>query len=211
MRNKMIEAFLSPADREAVAAAVRAAEARTSAEIVPMVVGASDSYPKAELACAVAVGLAAGIVLTMACASRNMWLFLLFFSLFALAAFEAAKRLPRLKRLFLSRQRARHETRQAAQAAFYAHGLTGTRQRNAVLVYISVFEQLVFLLPDTGLAGSLGRPALDALAADLGRGIARGRQREALLACIDALAGLLAPHFPPRPDDANEIKDLILI
>lgn len=208
---KLVSAFFSPADREAIVAAVAAAESRTSAEIVPMVVEASDDYPKAELACAVAMGLCAGLVLCLAFGTRNLWLFLLFSGVFALAGFETAKRCPDVKRLFVSKARRLAETKQAAQAAFFTHGLTETKQRNAVLVYISVFERLVFIQPDKGLVGRLDAAALDAAAVALTRGIAAGRQKEALLACLDTLAGLLAPHFPPSPGDTDEIKNLILI
>ena len=208
---KLVETFLPRDDREAVVAAVRAAEARTSAEIAPMVVGASDDYPKADLACALAVGLTAGVLLSLAFGGRGLWLFLLFFGLFALAGFEAAKRAPAIKRLFVSRERLLHETRQAAQAAFFVNGLTETRERNAVLVYVSVFERLVFLQPDSGLAGKLDPRALDAATAALTAGIAQGRPAAAIIACIDTLAALLAPPYPPRGDDANEIKDLILL
>lgn len=208
---KLLDAFLSPADREAVVAAVRAAEARTSAEIVPMVVGASDTYPKAELACAVTIGLLAGVLCNLVFGARGMWLFLMFFGLFSLAGFEAAKRLPRLKRLFISPERARHETLVAAQAAFYAQGLTRTREQNAVLVYVSVFERLVFILPDPSLAGKLDQGTLDAATAALTAGIGQGRQATALAATITSLADALAPLYPPRPDDANELKDLILL
>lgn len=208
---KLLNAFLSPADQETVVAAVRAAEARTSAEIVPMVVGASDSYPKADLACAITVGLTAGIFGNLALGGRGTFVFLILFGVFALAAFEAAKRTPALKRLFVSRERALHETRQAAQAAFFNHGLTETRQRNALLIYVSVFEHLVFLQPDTGLAGKLDPQALDSVTTALTKGIAEGRQAAALVAAITTLADLLAPHFPPRADDTNEIRNLILI
>jgi putative membrane protein len=208
---KLLNAFLSPDDQKKIVAAVRAAEASTSAEIVPMVVGASDSYPKAELACAVAVGLVVGVLGNLAFGGQGMWLFLLFFSVFSLAAFEAAKRTPGLKRLFVSRERALHETKQAAQAAFFTHGLTKTRERNAVLVYVSVFEHLVFIQPDTGLAGTLDQRSLDALAAVLTEGIGQGKQAAALVSTIEKLAAILAPHFPPREGDTNELKDLILI
>jgi putative membrane protein len=208
---KLVDAFLPPADREAVVAAVVAAEARTSAEIVPMVVEASDDYPKAELACAVATGLCAGLVLCLAFGTRNLWLFLLFYGLFALAGFEAAKRSPAVKRLFVSRTRVLAETRQAAQAAFFTHGLTETRQRNAVLVYISVFERLVFIEPDRRLAGILDPAALDAATAALTQGIAQSRQGQAIIQCVNTLADLLAPHFPPAPADTDEVKNLILL
>lgn len=203
--------FLSEAEKDRVLAAVRAAEARTSAEIVPMVVGASDSYPKAELACAVAVGLLAGVMLSLVGGTRGMWLFLLYFGLFALAGFQAAKRLPALTRLFVSPGRARHETLQAAQAAFYVHKLADTRERNALLVYVSVFERLVFLLPDSGLAGKLDDRTLRAAAATLSDGIRQGRQAEALAHTITALADALAPLFPPRADDVNELSDIIVL
>ena len=208
---KLVDAFLSPADREAVAAAVVAAEKRTSAEIVPMVVGASDSYPKADLACAVAVGLSAGLLLCLAFGTRNMWLFLLFFGLFAIIAFEAAKRLPDLKRPFVSGERALLETKQAAQAAFFNHGLTETTERNAILIYVSVFERLVFIQPDVGLAGKLAAGDLDAATAALTAGIAKGEQATALIACVNTLADRLAPLFPPTEADDDAIKNLILL
>jgi putative membrane protein len=208
---KLADAFLSPADREAVVGAVAAAEKQTSAEIVPMVVGTSDDYPKADLACAVAVGLTAGLLLCLAFGTRNMWFFLLFFGIFALLGFEAAKRTPALKRLFVARDRALAETRQAAQAAFFNHGLTETKARNAVLIYVSVFERLVFIQPDSGLAGSLDPRVLDAATAALTQGIAQGRQAAALAGCVDTLAGHLAPHFPPADNDTDEIKNLIVI
>jgi len=208
---KIVDAFLSPADRDVIAAAVAAAEKRTSAEIVPMVVGASDDYPKAELACAMAVGLTAGLLLCLAFGTRNLWVFLLFFGIFALIAFETAKRAPAVKRLFVSRERALIETKQAAQAAFFSHGLTETAGRNAVLIYVSVFERLVFIQPDVGLAGKLVARDLDAATAALTAGIAKGRQTAALTACIDALADQLALQFPPASADSDEIKNLILI
>lgn len=208
---KLVSAFLSPADREMVVAAVRAAEARTSAEIMPMVIGMSDTYPKAELACAVTCGLLAGVVGTLAMGSRNMWLFLLFFGIFSLIAFEAAKRLPGLKRAFVSSERARHETRQAAEAAFYAHGLACTSGRNAVLVYVSVFEHLVFILPDAGLAGRLDPKILAAATEALTEGIRKGRPAVALAATVATLADVLAPLYPPAPGEANTLADLILL
>lgn len=208
---KLVQTFLSQADRKRVVAAVRAAEARTAAEIVPMVVGASDTYPKAELACAVTCGLVAGVVCTLAAGSRSMWLFLLFFGLFSLAAFEAAKRLPALKRLFVSPERARHETLQAAEAAFYAHGLACSSGHGAVLVYVSVFEHLVFILPDAGLAGTLDPAALAAATEALTAGIRQGRQATALAEAVTTLADVLAPLYPPIPDKANTLKDLILL
>uniref|UniRef100_I2Q0E9 Putative membrane protein n=1 Tax=Desulfovibrio sp. U5L TaxID=596152 RepID=I2Q0E9_9BACT len=208
---KLVQTFLSPADRERVVAAVRAAEARTAVEIVPMVVGASDTYPKAELACAVTCGLVAGLACTLAAGSRSMWLYLLFFGLFSLAAFEAAKRLPALKRIFVSPERARHETRQAAEAAFHTHGLACTAGRHAVLLYVSVFEHLVFILPDAGLAGKLAPSTLAAATDALAAGIRRGRQAEALSEAVATLAEALTPLYPPLPDQANALKDLILL
>lgn len=208
---KLVDTFLSPADRDAVVAAVGVAEKRTAAEIVPMVVGTSDDYPKADLACAVAVGLSAGLLLCLVFGTRNLWLFLLFFGIFALIGFEAAKRLPAVKRLFVARDRALRETRQAAQAAFINHGLTETKARNAVLIYVSVFERLVVLQPDTGLIGKLEAKVLDAATAALTQGIAQGRQTQALTACIGTLADHLAPHYPPTTDDTDELKNLILL
>lgn len=207
---KLATQFLAEADRNAIRDAVRAAEAKTSAEIVPMIVGASDSYPKAQLACAVTVGLVCAVLACLAGGTRNMWVFLAFFGVFALLGFQAAGRLPALVRPFVSPARADHETLQAAQAAFYSQGLTRTRERNALLVYVSVFERLVFLLPDTGLAGKIDARELDATAEALSAGIRGGRPAEAIAAAVARLAQALAAAFPPREDDVNEIKDLIL-
>lgn len=208
---RLADAFLSPAEREQVVAAVRAAEAQTSVEIVPMVVGASDSYPKAELACALCLGLVGGILCALVFGTRGIWLYLLYFGILALAGFQAAKRLSWLKRPFVSKARARHETLTAAQAAFYAQGLTAGADRGVLLVYISVYERLVFLLPDAVLAAGLPPGILEIATATLTAGIRQGRQTQALVGVIGDLAASLAQRHPPRPGDANVLRDLILL
>ena len=70
---------------------------------------------------------------------------------------------PKFARLLLDAHRAEVEARQYAESLFLSRELFATRGRAGVLLLVSMFEQQVVLLPDTGLRKRLGREAQQAI------------------------------------------------
>lgn len=117
---------------------------------------------------------------------------------------------PGLKRRFISRHEIDVEVEEAAITAFFRHGLYRTRDANGVLLFISVFERKVWLLADKGIHAKVPQAEWDALVAQVSGGIGRGERSRAICDAVEAIAGLLQAHFPIKPDDTNELRDLIV-
>ena len=210
------EKFLTPAAREDITRAVRDAEGLTSGEIVPMIVSSSAPYPMAAVTGGVLLALPLALLLTSPLASyfwfdpRDMWLFLALFIPLYLIAHQAVKRIPRLKRLFVSKAQMEEEVREAAVTAFFSEKLHKTKDENGILLFISVFERKVWILADAGINARIDRDRWQGLVELITKGIRDGRQSEALCQAIRQVGDILKEHFPLQPDDINELRDLII-
>jgi putative membrane protein len=208
--------FLSGDDRDKISAAVQAAEKRTSGEIVPMVVSASYHYPMADVIGAAAICLPLAIVLTHLIGSglwiggQNLWLFLGLFALLFPACYLLVGRTPALKRHFVSRREMDEEVQEAAVTRFYQEGLYRTRDETGVLIFISVFERRVWVLADRGINAKVEPGQWDGVVATIVAGIRQRRPADAICAAVQTVADILQAHFPVRPDDTDELRNIIV-
>ncbi len=209
MRNT-VASMLSETDRSAVAASVAEAERRTSAEIAIVLADSSSDYGRASTAGAMSLGLIAATLLALILGWNSMWLFLLLFALLYPAARLLIHRFPVLKRLFITDAELDEEVMEAASVAFHEHGLSLTREQNAVLVYLSAFEHRVRIMADTGLAAKEMQADFDSVASELAGSMRQGRAAQGLCVAVRRLGGLAAAHYPPRPDDTNELRNVIV-
>jgi putative membrane protein len=202
--------FLSPAAREAARRAVVEAEAETSAEIVVSVRRLSGRYREADYLFGFAVSLLALLALLFLPQEFPLWVFAPDVALgFAAGAF-ACSRLPPLRRLLTSPRVREANVRQASRAAFLDGGLSRLPRRNAVLVYVGLFERRVDVVADVGI--DTGPPdahwseALDGLA-----GALRPRpDYERFLAALRGMGRALGRVHPRSEDDVNELPDEVL-
>jgi putative membrane protein len=206
--------LLSDADREAVRAAVAEAEKRTSGEIVPYVVPASDAYPNAIWKGA-AFGALAGPLLALAL--HRLWdlwgshfeLWLLVPSAAGAAiGFLLAAFVPPVKRWLAGDEMLELRTRQRAEMAFLEEEVFRTRERTGILLFLSLFEHRVVVLADSGIHTLVQPGQWDGIAAAIASSIRAGRAREALLEAIRSCGDLLERHgVARRADDVNELPD----
>ncbi len=180
--------------------AVGRIEDGTRAEIVVVAAARSGSYR--DLAIAVGGG-AAWIVLLLALflppVISPIWVALevplagiLFAWLF--------DRTPALLRPLASARRREAQVASAARAAFVEQELGGTRERNGVLVYVSLLERRVVVLPDAGADAAIPSARWNGVRWNVDT-------TEGLLAGLEEVGRILAAAFPIRPGDRNEIPD----
>lgn len=207
--------FLSEADKEKIRAAVQLSEGKSSGEIVPLVITASYSYPMADVIGAFALSFPPAILLTpfvgghLWVGPQNMWIFIGLFGLFFWLFHELVKRIPWLKRLFISRKQIEDEVREAAVKRFFEEGLYRTRDETGVLIYISILERKVWVLADRGINEKVPPSRWDGIVTDIIIGIKEKRQADAISDAILEIGNVLATHFPKQLDDKNELVDLI--
>ena len=142
---------LSDQEAEAIVNAVRRAEARTGAQIVPLVVERSHEYPAAVVLGALALALAGATPLAWRLGG-SMWLFLALLAGGFFAGLGVMRLWPGARRPFVSRTELQEEVEEAAAAAWLRHGFPRGGEAREALLYVSVFERRAVILPSPAVA-----------------------------------------------------------
>ncbi len=99
--------------------------------------------------------------------------------------------------------------RDAAFMLFYDRGLDRTRESNGVLIYLSLFERRVVVIGDRNIHAKMGDAYWRTVRDLIISGIRAGDLRGGIVAAVESCGKALAEHFPPRPDDVNELPDRV--
>ena len=205
--------FFSQADRDAIQAAVRGAESRSSGEIVPYVVERSDEYQNA-----LWKGAALGALLgPMAAFALQRWSPIWGIPLGIWIALPAPlggaigyllALLPPVRRWMAGEHALDARARRRAAVAFLDQEVFRTRQRTGILLFVSLFERRVVLLADSGIHQKVEEGAWEAITRRLAGGLRGGRPGPALAEAIQACGELLERHGVERQaDDRDELSN----
>lgn len=206
--------FFSQADLDAVQAAVREAEERTSGEIVPYVVEQSDDYPTAAWK-----GAALGALLfPMAALALYRWSSLwglhlgywiaLPAPLGAAVGYLLSDWLPPVRRWMAGEPVLESRARRRAAVAFVDQEVFKTRDRTGILLFLSLFERRVVLLADAGIHQKVEAGKWDEITRRLAEGIRQGRPGPALVEAVRACGEVLEQHgVERRHDDTDELAN----
>jgi putative membrane protein len=209
---------LTQEERARVQQAVAAAERLTSAEIVPMIVMRSGLYRDARYRAGLT---AAGAVLTTLVTVEAAWLpwgwhaanaaWLLLATLITYGIGHWLARLEPIIRLFTPADRMRHKVKLRAERAFAQHGLSRTRDRNGLLIMISLLEHQVYVLADQPLFELAPAGLWDQIVLEIVGPVKTGDVIGGLCRGIERAGILLAQYCPPRPgDNPNELPDELI-
>jgi putative membrane protein len=211
--------FLSEAERRSVEACVAEVEKNTSGEIVPMVVSSSYHYPMSNMIGGLIFALLISVSVTLAYSfqrawggvtAMDLWLFPAVFAVSFLIFHELVKRIPGLKRIFVTRAEITEEVEEAALTSFYRNGLNNTRDRTGILVFISVFERRAYVLADEGINAKVDSAVWQEVVDLVVTGIRQRRQADGICAAIRRCGSLIQEHFPIKKDDTDELDNLIV-
>ena len=211
--------LISRADADAVEARIAAVEAHTGVQVVTTIVGKSDAYPEIPWkAFGIGISIAAlavgviDVVRPSWTTSALVWVHLVATLAVGASCALLAMFVPSFGRWFLRDTRGLAEVRQHAQAHFLARELFATSGRTGLLVFVSVYEHCVVILPDVGLAQRVGGDAWDVAIARMTPLLRAGRSGAALLEGLAAIETLLGERglrggvdatntFPDRPTE----------
>ena len=216
--------YFTDEEKARIEEAVREAERKTSAEVVPALATASGRYDRAEDIFGLVLGLVALSVcwLSFQEVTPASWSGRPVMSLglgavlgIVLAGFVVgaivAGNVGWLRALFTSRSEMRDETLARARQVFASHKVYATEGGTGVLIYVSLFERMAAVIAEEAVVEQIGREALDGVRDTLVEGLRRGDACEAFRAAIRQAADLLAPALPRQDDDVNELPDPLVI
>ena len=210
--------------RRRIDQAVAAAESKTSAELVPVVVTASGRYDRAEDIIGLWFGLVVMIVLWLLLprqsAEPGSWggipllLEMLLLVAGVVLAFiggaAAGSRVAWLRHLFTPRNEMRDDVAARAREIFFDNRVHHTAGGTGLLVYVSLFEHMAAIIADQVVLDKLGQTALDELCAQLTEGLHGGNPTDAICAVLQSAGQRLAAVLPRAEDDINELSDALV-
>jgi len=97
----------------------------------------------------------------------------------------------------------------AAERAFDRLDVARTRARNGVLVFIVPSRHQVIVLPDDEATARVDPAVFERVASLIAARCSHGEGTEGIVDAVQLLADVLAVEFPVRPDDHNELPDLV--
>jgi uncharacterized membrane protein len=99
------------------------------------------------------------------------------------------------------------DPRAAAERQFGRLGVSRTRGRNGVLIFVAPRRRKLVVLGDVGVQEKVAPDLWETVIARMAADFRRGEPTAGLVAGIELLAAALAAAFPPRPDDVNELTN----
>lgn len=194
--------------------AIKAAEARSSGEIVPVFARQSSFYEMALWRGGFILALFKGLLLVVLNEITDillfmppyLWIIFVFSSGIIGAAFVV--QIPSLKRLLIGRKTLHARVVDQAQNMFYQQNVSFTEQRTGILLYISFFEKMAVILPDVGIAELVPEDAWESIIRNLTTHLKQGQTIEGITAAIQSCGKLLEDsHIQIADDDGNELSD----
>jgi putative membrane protein len=195
-------------DYEAVAAAIREAEKKTSGQIVCVLAHASSRYVHIPILWAIALALFVPWPLIDFTPLSVQRIFLIQLGVFIVAGLIFSW-MP-LRLLLVPRALQRSRAHRAAIEQFVIRSISHTRNRTGILIFVSLAEHYARIIADEGIAAKVPaaewQAAVDALIAHM-----RDNRIAAGFAAAVAQCGeVLARHAPPD-GSPNELPDRLYI
>jgi putative membrane protein len=198
--------LLSAEETARVAEHVAAAERGTAGEIVVVLAERSAGYERQRAAVSFATTLLVAVALYRFVPElHELWL-LCGQAPLALVVWWLSGRRP-LTRLLAPRAVQADAVRARSRQVFIEHGVTETRERSGVLLFLSEMERRVELLADRGIHERVGAELWQALVDDVVAEIRGGHAADGITRAVDVIGARLAEHFPPSAADTNELPD----
>ena len=199
----------SAQDHRRIAEAIHDAEAQTDGEIVCVVARSSSDYTYFPIIWASLAALCAPwplIGLTQLTVQRIFILQLLVFiiTLFVLS-------IPRLRILLVPRVVRRSRAHRAAMEQFHIRGMSRTRERTGVLIFVSLAERYARIVADEGISARVPQKTWQDAVDRLIAGCRDDKIADGLVAAVEMCGAVLARQFPLRADHVNELPDKVYV
>lgn len=206
MTDGNIGSLLSAEEAKQVRQAIEAVEQKTAGELMVVVAGRSDHYADVRALVALVSAVGSAWVLywflpTVPSAyifASQVLLWLLFWWVTGLGA---------VVRVLVPSSRLAAAVDAKAKAVFLDHGLTETRDRSGVLIFVSELERRIQILGDRGIHEQVGAEGWAREVSTIARSFGANSPAAGLCEAVSHIGAKLAEAFPPRPDDVNELSD----
>ena len=202
------KAMISQADNQRIAAAIRAAEVKTSGEIYCVIAHACGGYHLVPIAWAALIAFAVPWPLIQFTRWPAGLIYLVQLATFIAVALLLS--LPMIRFRIVPKRRLHGRAHVVAMQQFLAQGIHLTEKRTGVLIFASAAERYAEIVADSGINAKVAPDAWAGAVAALVGAIKTGRPGDGFVAAIELCGAELARNFPPGDLNPNELPDRVV-
>lgn len=103
----------------------------------------------------------------------------------------------------------RKSIRELAELEFSKSGITATKERTGVLIFILLSDKEFYILADKKISESIEQKVFDEIANKMSNEFRSGNFSKGIIDCIITLSEILSTSFPIKSDDTNEISNKV--
>ncbi len=201
-------AFIGTAEQTRISAAIAEVERGTDAELVTVLIAASDDYRYIPLLWAALVALIVPSALYLTPLS-TAWMItaqlVTFVVLAVLLQTETirARLIPKSVRTLRAANMARRQ--------FLEQGLHHTGDDTGVLIFVSEAEHYVEILVDRGISSKVDNERWSSIIENFVNDVHEGRVERGFLTALERCGEILAEAVPKTPDNRNELDDRLIL
>lgn len=199
---------------ERVRAAVHAAELKTSAEIVPVIVQRSSAIAHVPNTLFLVLALAWVTALPFIAHYLTMFSLVVSEIIGFVVAFVLSillSRFPFIQRLFVPKIDQEAQVDDRAELEFFESNIKATRDSTGVLIFVSLLEHRAVVLADKSISDKFPPETWSEIVKGLLEKIKGGDLAGGFAWAIERSGALVAPHFPIKTGDRNELANDLVI
>ncbi|HET9717585.1 MAG TPA: TPM domain-containing protein [Pseudolabrys sp.] len=200
---------ISKEDQDRITSAIRAAEAKTSGEIVCVLARVSTHATVLPVFVAAVAALALPWVLVALTEMPVLRILSLQVILFAVLLVILC--IPAVRVALVPRRAQRAIAYRVAMEQFISRGLASNAERSGILIFVSLAEHYARIIADDEIAKRVPQAqwqaAIDALIAH----VRDGRIADGFIAAVELCGNELAQHFPPRESRIGKLPDRVYV
>ena len=200
---------ISTQDRERISVAIRAAEAKTSGEIVCVLAQSSSDATALPVFLAAVAALALPwllVAFTAMTVQRILSLqIVLFFGLTMVLC------VPRVRVALMPRKARRAVAYRVAMEQFAIRGIARKPERSGILIFVSLAERYARIVADEGIAARVAQSEWQTTVDTLSAHMRDGRIADGFVTAIGICGDNLARHFPRTATSRDDLPDRIYL
>ena len=200
-----------PIDLKNIEEAVMEAEKRTVGEVVPLIYDKCSHtqfvFPFLAILVSSILYALQGAFFPVNYWDANWFLQLLLPALFALLISLLASKLDVVQRVFLSKARREKAVKEKAELEFYRCGVSGTKEKTGVLIFVSLMERYSVVLADKAISEKLPPETWNEVLNTLNSKLSTKSLSKGFLPAIKKCGDILEAHFPRKPDNTDELPN----
>jgi putative membrane protein len=200
---------ISVEDRSRISSAIRAAESRTSGEIVCVMAQSSTDAKAIPIILAAVVAFTLPWLLVAYTAMPVQRILSLQIIVFLLLSVLLC--LPRIRVALLPRRVRRAVAHRAAVEQFAIRGIARKADRTGILIFVSLDERYARIIADEGISARVPQSRWQGAIDDLVAHMNNGRIADGFIAAINLCGNELAAHFPRSEASRDDLPDRIYL